>query len=82
VLTAQSGQQALDIIKDKPVDIIVSDMKMPHMDGNELLQKVAKLAPETVRIVLTGFADMDMVLKSINDGHIWGYLQKPWDNYE
>jgi two-component system repressor protein LuxO len=82
VLTAESGQQALDIIKDKPVDIIVSDMKMPHMDGNELLQKVAKLAPETVRIVLTGFADMDMVLKSINDGHIWGYLQKPWDNYE
>lgn len=82
VITASSGKEALDIINKAPVDVIVSDIRMPEMDGNQLLEQVTKITPETVRIVLTGFADMDMVLSAINDGHIWGYLQKPWDNYE
>jgi len=82
ILTAPGGEQALDIIKECSVDVVVSDLKMPNMDGNQLLEKVAQIAPETVRIVLTGCGDMDMVLNSINDGHIWGYLHKPWDNYE
>ena len=73
---------AIKIIEEAPVDIIVSDLKMPEMDGNELLEKVAKITPETVRVVLTSCADMDMVISAINEGHIWGYLQKPWDNYE
>lgn len=55
---------------------------MPNMDGNQLLEKVAQIHPETVRIVLTGHGDMDMVLNSINAGHIWGFLHKPWDNFE
>lgn len=82
ILTAQGGKQALDIINECLVDVVVSDLKMPNMDGNQLLEKVAQISPETVRIVLTGCDDMDMVLNSINDGHIWGYLHKPWDNYE
>lgn len=82
IITADSAKLALEIINQCPVDVIVTDMKMPEMDGNELLEEVAKITPETVRIVLTGFADMDMVLSAINTGHIWGYLQKPWDNYE
>jgi len=82
ILTAPSGKQALDILNEYSVDVIVSDLKMPNMDGNQLLEKVANISPETVRIVLTGCDDMDMVLNSINDGHIWGYLHKPWDNYE
>jgi len=82
ILTASSGQQALDIINECPVDVIVSDLKMPNMDGNQLLEEVARVSPETVRIVLTGCDDMDMVLTSINAGHIWGFLHKPWDNFE
>lgn len=82
IITASSGKEALEIINLSPVDVIVSDMKMPEMDGNQLLEQVARITPETVRIVLTGFADMDMVLSAVNEGHIWGYLQKPWDNYE
>jgi len=82
ILTAASGKDALDIINKCSVDVIVSDLKMPNMDGNQLLEQVAKISPETVRIVLTGCDNMDMVLNSINDGHIWGYLHKPWDNYE
>lgn len=82
ILTAESGELALEIINQAPVDVIVSDMRMPEMNGNELLAQVSKITPETVRIILTGFADMDMVLSAVNDGHIWGYLQKPWDNYD
>ena len=82
IITANSGELALEIINQAPVDIIVSDMKMPKMNGIQLLEKVAKITPETVRIVLTGCADMEMVLAAVNSGHIWGFLQKPWDNYE
>lgn len=82
ILTASSGQRALDIINECPVDIIVSDLKMPNMNGNQLLEQVAQIHPETVRIVLTGHGDMDMVINSINTGHIWGFLHKPWDNFE
>lgn len=82
IITATSGMRALEIINENPVDVIVSDMKMPHMDGNQLLEQVEKLTPETVRIILTGYDDIEMVLTAINTGHIWGFLRKPWDNYD
>ncbi|TWX67844.1 sigma-54-dependent Fis family transcriptional regulator [Colwellia demingiae] len=82
ILTASSGQDALDIINECPVDVIVSDFNMPSMDGNQLLEQVAKISPETVRMVLTGHGDMEMIVNLINNGHIWGFLQKPWDNFD
>jgi len=82
ILTASSGQDALDIINECPVDVIVSDFNMPNMDGNQLLEQVAEISPETVRMVLTGHGDMEMIVNLINNGHIWGFLQKPWDNFE
>lgn len=82
IITASSGKEALEIINEHPVDVIVSDFQMPNMTGGELLEQVAKLSPETVRMVLTGHGDMDMILSLINNGHIWGFLQKPWDNFE
>ncbi|PHR85005.1 MAG: transcriptional regulator [Colwellia sp.] len=82
IVTAESGALALEILAKQPVDVIVSDMKMPEMDGIQLFEQVAKLYPETVRIVLTGCDDMSMVLSAINQGRVWGYLQKPWDNNE
>jgi len=82
ILTASSGEKALEIINECPVDVIVSDLMMPDMDGIQLLEQVSQISPETVRIVLTGCDDMDMVLNSINAGHIWGFLHKPWDNFD
>ena len=82
ILTASGGFEALEIIESSHVDVIVSDINMPNMDGNQLLEQVAQISPETVRIVLTGCDNMDTVLNAINCGHIWGYLQKPWDNFE
>jgi len=76
---ANSGQEALALMEDQPIDVVVSDMKMPSMDGAEFLAKVAELYPETVRMILSGYSDGDSVLSAINDGRIWGYINKPWD---
>jgi two-component system repressor protein LuxO len=60
----------------------MSDFNVPNMDSNQLLEQVAKILPETVHMVLTGHGDMEMIINLINNGHIWGFLQKPWDNFE
>jgi len=82
IIIASNGLAALEIIKNRNVDVIVSDINMPNMNGNQLLELVAQVSPETVRIVLTSCDNMDTVLNAINSGHIWGFLQKPWDNFD
>ncbi len=79
-LFAQSGAEGLKLLEQHHIDVVVSDMKMPEMTGVEFLTNVASLYPETIRIVLTGFAEQSMVMDAINGGRVWGYLQKPWDN--
>lgn len=81
-LFASSGAEGLRILENHTIDVVVSDMKMPEMSGVEFLAHIANSYPETVRIALTGFTDSDMVMGAINDGRIWGYLQKPWDNQQ
>jgi two-component system repressor protein LuxO len=81
-LFASSGAEGLRILEQQTIDVVVSDMKMPEMNGVEFLAQVASSYPETIRIALTGFTDSDMVMGAINDGRIWGYLQKPWDNQQ
>ena len=80
VSTANSGFNALQHLENNPVDIVVSDLNMPGMTGVDLLAKVAEQYPETIRIMLTAHSDLDLILKAINEGRVWGYLQKPWDN--
>lgn len=82
LLFAESGAQALEILKGNKVDVVFSDMKMPQMNGAELLEQVAQLYPHTFRVVLTGYADIDSTIKAVNRGKIHRYLQKPWDNQE
>ena len=82
MLLAESGKKALELLESHTVHVVVSDMKMPHMSGAELLEQVAKLYPDTFRVVLTGFADIDSTIKAVNQGKIHRYLQKPWDNQE
>ena len=79
LLLAESGEQALKVLESNKVTVVVSDMRMPGMDGATLLTKVKELYPETVRIVLTGYADMDATIKAINHGGVFGYMTKPWD---
>jgi DNA-binding NtrC family response regulator len=74
---ASHGAEALDIVKDKNIDVIVADHRMPRMTGVEVLSKVRAMSPRTVRILLTGYADLDAVEGSINESEVFRFLTKP-----
>lgn len=80
VIMADSGETALSLIANNEIDVIVSDIQMPGIDGTELLSKVE--SPNTRRVVLTGFADTDRAIAAINQGAVNRYLTKPWNNTE
>ncbi len=82
ILIANSGQDALDLLKVNSVDVLISDQRMPGMLGSELLSKVSRLYPQTMRILLTGFMDRQAIVDSINDGEVYRFISKPWDNFE
>ncbi len=77
VLLANSGQEAIDLLRDHAVDVIVSDQRMPGMTGVEVLKAVKTLAPSAMRILLTGYADLKAIEASINEGEVFRYLTKP-----
>ncbi len=76
---ATSGADGLKILQEKPAHIIIADMRMPEMDGVEFLGKTKEICPYAIRIVLSGYADMDMIMKVINEHSIWKYIAKPWN---
>ncbi|MEC8376086.1 MAG: response regulator, partial [Pseudomonadota bacterium] len=82
LLLADSGAKALELLNTNDVHVVISDMKMPQMSGAQLLEQVAKHYPDTFRVVLTGYADIESTIKAVNEGKIHRYLQKPWDNQE
>ena len=77
--TAQSGPEAIDIMRRHVIHVIMTDQRMPQMTGVELLQHARGECPEAVRIVFTGYADIKAVIDAINQGQIYRYLTKPWD---
>lgn len=78
IVTALSGADALRILKESdPFEVVVSDMRMPQMTGAVFLRQVGQLYPRTVRVLLTGYADLDTVIAAVNDGHIYRFLGKP-----
>ena len=78
IVTAGSGREGLDILAaEAPFSVVVSDMKMPEMNGATFLKEVYRGWPDTVRLLLTGFAEMETVVKAINEGHIYRFLAKP-----
>lgn len=82
VFTALNGAEALKILASKPVEIIITDQRMPEMTGVEFLEKVLVDFPEPMRILLTGYADMGAVVDAVNKGKIFHYLAKPWNEEE
>ena len=79
--TASSGNEALELIKNTgPYSVVVSDMRMPGMDGVALLSQVRRISPDTVRIVLTGYADFQSAMSAVNDGEVFRFLTKPCEN--
>lgn len=79
ILTAERGEQALDLLEGQRVDLIIADQRMPGMTGVDLLARVRALYPEIVRLILTGYTDFDAMLKAINEGRVYRYIIKPWD---
>ena len=77
---ANGGAEALEIMDEKTFDVIVSDMRMPNMDGAEFLKRAREKMPKAVRILLTGYADMEAVISAVNEAKIYNYLNKPWDD--
>lgn len=80
IFTAESGLQGLEIMARESVDLVVSDMRMPEMNGAQFLEKVREKWPDTVRILLTGYAEIDATIDAINKGQIYRYISKPWED--
>jgi DNA-binding NtrC family response regulator len=80
VFFADSGSAALELLKTQPVDVIVSDQRMPGMTGIELLRAARELNPQAMRILLTGYSDLNAIIGSINEGEIFRFVNKPWSN--
>ena len=82
ILIAESGAAALELIAKEPVALVLSDMRMPTMDGVQLLEQVRLRSPDTIRVLLTGYADISSTIAAINRGEIHRYLSKPWDDQQ
>ena len=79
-MTCKSPVQALELLNSHEFSLIISDMKMPTMNGAQFLEQARNKAPETQRILLTGYAEIETTLAAVNLAQINGYIQKPWQN--
>jgi DNA-binding NtrC family response regulator len=79
VITAASGTVALGILANENIHVLLADQRMPGINGIQLLETVAREYPETVRVLVTGYSDIDVVVDAINRGAVYRYLSKPWD---
>ena len=80
--TTTDGYHALELLEQDHYQLLVSDQRMPIMTGVDLLREAKKVSPDTVRILLTGFSDLAAIIGSVNDGEVFRFLNKPWDNEE
>jgi CheY-like chemotaxis protein len=78
--TASSGSDALKVLATNPIQVIISDQRMPEMTGTDFLHIVKELYPDTLRIILSGYTDLAVVTDSVNRGAVFKFLTKPWDD--
>ena len=82
VFTAVSGDDAIKTLDNQPIEIIITDQRMPNMTGVQFLESIIEKHPDPMRILLTGYADMNAVIDAVNKGKIFHYLSKPWNEEE
>ena len=79
VLTAANAQDGLNHLQSSEISLIITDQRMPGMTGVELLRASLNIYPECIKILLTGYTDLEALIDAINEGHIYKYVTKPWD---
>lgn len=82
IIAANNGLEGLNLLKQQKVKVVISDEKMPQMTGSEFLSIVKEEYPETIRIMLTGHANLIAIMKAVNSGEIYRFFTKPWDDIE
>jgi response regulator RpfG family c-di-GMP phosphodiesterase len=82
VLKANSAEEGYRIMQEEEVHIVMSDQRMPQITGVELLAKVKSRYPQAIRMLFTGFADLESIVAAINQGHVYQFLKKPWQPEE
>src|SRR4030067_3863555 len=82
IITAQSGMEGLSVIDREKVSLVLSDHRMPGMEGVEFLNEVRQKSTDTIKMMLTGYADMQSVMNAINHGEVYRFITKPWDDEE
>ena len=78
VLKARSAEEGMNLMRDNVVHIIMTDQRMPKVTGVELLKSIRNGHPQAIRMLFTGYADLDSIIAAINQGHIFTFLKKPW----
>ncbi len=81
-LSAEGGEVGIAFLNEHPVDLIICDQRMPNISGDQVLSHALQVQPEAIRILLTGYADVESLLTCVNDAHIYKYVTKPWDPAE
>jgi DNA-binding NtrC family response regulator len=79
VLTARGAEEGLALMRDNEIHIIMTDQRMPKVTGVELLKSIRAGHPQAIRMLFTGYADLDSIIAAINHGHIYKFVKKPWD---
>jgi response regulator RpfG family c-di-GMP phosphodiesterase len=82
VLKAKNGAEGYKLLQENDVHIIMTDQRMPHLSGVELLKGVRAKHPRAVRMLFTGYADLESIIAAINQGHVFQFLKKPWQPEE
>jgi signal transduction histidine kinase len=82
VLTAPNARAAIELLKENEVHLLLSDQRMPGMSGDALLAEARRMQPDAIRMLFTGYADIQAVINAVNEGHIFRYILKPWDAVE
>jgi two-component system, probable response regulator PhcQ len=82
VVTFTSPVLALEYLREHPVDLVISDFRMPEMDGAEFLTQVRELQPHSARIIISAYADIEGIMRAINDAGIFQFVSKPWSDHE
>jgi DNA-binding NtrC family response regulator len=80
VIVHSSAKQALESARTRPIDLVISDYLMPEMDGITFLGHLKEIQPQTIRVLLTGYADKENAIRAINQVGLYQYMEKPWDN--